>query len=140
MRIFADVWGLDIQPIEIELTLADQTPEMEALRPMAADNVRRALAEATRLGAALGERQQVVAQEREARGLEQALERVAGRVDRVLVLEQAGLAIEEVSPQYRLRTAPSPVDRRLRFLDRTKNVGAFFARIQSVPSGPMSGR
>jgi FMN-dependent NADH-azoreductase len=41
-RVFGDVWGLDVQVIESELTLAEVTPAMEALRGMAADNLRNA--------------------------------------------------------------------------------------------------
>jgi SAM-dependent methyltransferase len=43
------------------------------------------------------------------------------------LLDQAGLDLVEVAPQYRLRTQPSAIDRRLRVLGRTKNLGAFFA-------------
>jgi 2-polyprenyl-3-methyl-5-hydroxy-6-metoxy-1,4-benzoquinol methylase len=43
------------------------------------------------------------------------------------LLDQAGLDVVEVAPQYRLRREPSSFDRRLRILDRTKNLGAFFA-------------
>lgn len=52
-RIFTEKWGLTVVPIEIELTLADTTPGMEFLRPPAAENLRRALDDAARLGAAL---------------------------------------------------------------------------------------
>ena len=38
-RILEDVWMLDLQVIECELTLADVTPAMEQLRPMAAENL-----------------------------------------------------------------------------------------------------
>jgi SAM-dependent methyltransferase len=43
------------------------------------------------------------------------------------LLDQAGFDVVEVVAQYRLRRDPSAIDRRLRFLDRTKNLGAFFA-------------
>ncbi|HEV7344198.1 MAG TPA: NAD(P)H-dependent oxidoreductase [Devosia sp.] len=50
-RILKDQWGLDLTPVEVELTLADVTPAMEALRPLAAENLRDGLAQAKRLGA-----------------------------------------------------------------------------------------
>jgi FMN-dependent NADH-azoreductase len=50
-RILKDQWGLDLTSVEVELTLADVTPAMEALRPLAAENLRAGLAAATRLGA-----------------------------------------------------------------------------------------
>ncbi|GAA1838917.1 NAD(P)H-dependent oxidoreductase [Pseudonocardia ailaonensis] len=36
-RIFGDVWGAEVTLVEAELTLADVTPQMEALRPLAAE-------------------------------------------------------------------------------------------------------
>lgn len=51
-RILKDQWGLDLASVEVELTLAYVTPAMEALRPMAAENLRAGLAAAARLGAA----------------------------------------------------------------------------------------
>lgn len=51
-RILKDQWGLDLTSVEVELTLADVTPAMETLRPLAAENLRAGLAEAARLGAA----------------------------------------------------------------------------------------
>ncbi len=53
-RILRDQWGLDLASVEVELTLAEVTPAMEALRPLAADNLRAGLAAAARLGAAAG--------------------------------------------------------------------------------------
>ena len=50
-RILKDQWGLDLTCVEVELTLADVTPAMEALRPLAAENLRDGLAQAKRLGA-----------------------------------------------------------------------------------------
>lgn len=41
-RILVDVWGLDLQVIESELTLADVNPAMADLRGLAADNLRNA--------------------------------------------------------------------------------------------------
>lgn len=52
-RILQDHWGLDLTSVEVELTLADVTPVMEPLRPLAAENLRNGMASATRLGAAL---------------------------------------------------------------------------------------
>ncbi len=51
-RILKDLWGLDLTTVEVELTLADVTPAMEQLRPLAAESLRAGLAEARRLGAA----------------------------------------------------------------------------------------
>jgi FMN-dependent NADH-azoreductase len=53
-RILKEQWGLDLTSVEVELTLADVTPVMEALRPLAAENLRNGVATATRLGAAAG--------------------------------------------------------------------------------------
>src|SRR5688572_3752424 len=39
-RILKDQWGLDLTSVEVELTLADVTPAMEALRPLAGENLR----------------------------------------------------------------------------------------------------
>jgi FMN-dependent NADH-azoreductase len=50
-RILKDQWGLDLTSVEVELTLADVTPAMEALRPLAAENLRDGIAQAKRLGA-----------------------------------------------------------------------------------------
>ena len=36
-RILVDVWGADLTLVEAELTLADVTPQMEQLRPLAAE-------------------------------------------------------------------------------------------------------
>ena len=38
-RVLADIWQLDLQVIECELTLADVTPAMEGLRGIAAQNL-----------------------------------------------------------------------------------------------------
>ena len=38
-RVLEDIWKLDVQVIECELTLADVTPAMEGLRPQAAENL-----------------------------------------------------------------------------------------------------
>lgn len=38
-RVLADIWQLDLQVIECELTLADVTPAMESLRGLAAQNL-----------------------------------------------------------------------------------------------------
>ena len=42
MRILADVFALDVELIEAELTLADVTPAMESLRHLAAQNLQNA--------------------------------------------------------------------------------------------------
>ncbi|GII57729.1 FMN-dependent NADH-azoreductase [Planotetraspora thailandica] len=42
LRILTDLWGLDVQIIESELTLAPVTPAMESLRELAAKNLRNA--------------------------------------------------------------------------------------------------
>ena len=55
-RMLEDVLGLDIEVIECELTLADVTPAMEALRPQAAQNLAQALATAELQGKRLAEK------------------------------------------------------------------------------------
>jgi FMN-dependent NADH-azoreductase len=50
-RILKDQWGLELTSVEVELTLADVNPAMEALRPLAAENLSNGLAAAARLGA-----------------------------------------------------------------------------------------
>ncbi len=45
-RVLEDILLLDVTVIECELTLADSTPAMEGLRPMAAENLAKALAAA----------------------------------------------------------------------------------------------
>lgn len=45
-RVLRDILGLDLETIEVELTLADVTPAMEGLRPMAAENLARGHAQA----------------------------------------------------------------------------------------------
>lgn len=40
-RVLSDILGLDLETIEVELTLADVTPAMESLREMAAENLAR---------------------------------------------------------------------------------------------------
>ncbi|MFG1705109.1 FMN-dependent NADH-azoreductase [Nonomuraea sp. M3C6] len=42
LRILTDLWGLDVEVIESELTLAPVTPGMEDLRELAAKNLRNA--------------------------------------------------------------------------------------------------
>ncbi|AGZ42899.1 FMN-dependent NADH-azoreductase [Actinoplanes friuliensis] len=41
-RVFSDIWGLDLQIIESELTLADVNPAMAELRELAATNLEEA--------------------------------------------------------------------------------------------------
>jgi methionine biosynthesis protein MetW len=55
------------------------------------------------------------------------------------LLEQAGLDVQEVTPQYRLRTTPSEIDRRLTVLNRTKSLSEFFA-FQYVLRGKLRAR
>lgn len=49
-RFLEDVWGLDLQLIEVELTLAEVNPEMASLRDLAASNLKRANAAARQAG------------------------------------------------------------------------------------------
>lgn len=49
-RILTDVFALDLQVIESELTLADVTPGMESLRELAAQNLQNAHASASEQG------------------------------------------------------------------------------------------
>jgi FMN-dependent NADH-azoreductase len=53
LRIFADVFGADVTLVEAELTLADVVPEMEPLRPLAAESRARAHEHAAERGRAL---------------------------------------------------------------------------------------
>lgn len=55
-RMLEDVLGLDVEVIECELTLADVTPAMETLRPMAAQNLADAHAKAEQYGKRLAEK------------------------------------------------------------------------------------
>ena len=55
-RILGDVFGLDLHVVEAELTLAGVTPAMEALRPLADESLRDALAVAAEHGLTLAER------------------------------------------------------------------------------------
>ena len=55
-RVFGDVWGLDVQVIESELTLAEVTPAMAELRGLAADNLRNAHSAALEHGRLLATR------------------------------------------------------------------------------------
>ncbi len=55
-RILADIWKLDLEIIECELTLAEVTPAMEGLRGLAADNLANAHAAARDNGARLAAR------------------------------------------------------------------------------------
>lgn len=52
-RILADVWGLDLQVIEAELTLASSTPGMESLIDLARENLDNAHASARAAGQSL---------------------------------------------------------------------------------------
>jgi FMN-dependent NADH-azoreductase len=55
-RILADVFRLDVDVVETELTLADVNPAMEALRPLAAESLRAGLELAGVHGAELARR------------------------------------------------------------------------------------
>ncbi len=54
-RVLEDILLLDVTVIECELTLADSTPAMEGLRPMAAENLAKALAAAEAHGQQLAD-------------------------------------------------------------------------------------
>lgn len=49
-RIFENSWGLDLQLIDVELTLADVNPAMASLRDLAASNLKQAHAAAKQAG------------------------------------------------------------------------------------------
>ena len=51
-----DIWQLDLEVIEIELTLADTTPAMESLRGLAASNLSEAHVAARQNGERLARR------------------------------------------------------------------------------------
>jgi FMN-dependent NADH-azoreductase len=53
LRIFSDIWGLDVQVIETELTLAEVTPAMSHLRELAAVKVEEAHSAAHKHGKSL---------------------------------------------------------------------------------------
>ena len=55
-RIFAEVWGLDLNVIETELTLADVNPAMAGLRELAASNLDTSHQAATAHGRELADR------------------------------------------------------------------------------------
>lgn len=55
-RMLEDVWKLDLDVIECELTLADVTPAMEGLRGLAAENLAKAHASAKQNGHSLARR------------------------------------------------------------------------------------
>lgn len=55
-RIFEDIWGLELQLIDIELTLAEVNPEMASLRDLAASNRTKAHAIAEETGKQLAAR------------------------------------------------------------------------------------
>lgn len=57
-RVLADILGLDLQTIEVELTLADVNPAMESLREMAADNLAQGHAQARHNAALLAQKLQ----------------------------------------------------------------------------------
>lgn len=55
-RIFEDSWGLDLQLIDVELTLADVNPAMASLRDLAVSNLKQAHAAAKQAGEQLAAR------------------------------------------------------------------------------------
>lgn len=55
-RIFEDNWGLDLQLINVELTLADVNPAMASLRDLAASNLKQAHLAAKQAGEQLAAR------------------------------------------------------------------------------------
>lgn len=55
-RVLEDIWKLDLDVIECELTLADVTPAMEGLRGLAAENLAKAHASAQENGHSLAGR------------------------------------------------------------------------------------
>ena len=55
-RVLRDIWQLDLEVIEIELTLADTTPAMESLRGLAASNLSEAHVAARQNGERLARR------------------------------------------------------------------------------------
>jgi FMN-dependent NADH-azoreductase len=55
-RILADLWGLELKVVEAELTLAEVTPGMESLRPLAATSLVKAQEAANAGGKFLAER------------------------------------------------------------------------------------
>lgn len=55
-RIFEDNWGLDLQLIDVELTLADVNPAMASFRDLAASNLKQAHAAAKQAGEQLATR------------------------------------------------------------------------------------
>lgn len=55
-RVLEDIWQLDLEVIECELTLADVTPAMEGLRGLAAENLSNAHAAAQHNGSSLARR------------------------------------------------------------------------------------
>lgn len=54
--VLEDIWQLDLEVIECELTLADVTPAMESLRGLAAENLSNAHASAQHNGSSLARR------------------------------------------------------------------------------------
>ncbi|MFK4808733.1 FMN-dependent NADH-azoreductase [Devosia sp. ZW T5_3] len=55
-RVLEDIWQLELEVIECELTLAEVTPAMEGLRGLAAENLSNANASAQRNGRSLARR------------------------------------------------------------------------------------
>ncbi|MFG1924828.1 FMN-dependent NADH-azoreductase [Cryptosporangium sp. NPDC048952] len=55
-RVFADMWGLDLEIVEAELTLAEVNPAMADLRPLAAQLLQSAHTTAEAHGRTIGQR------------------------------------------------------------------------------------
>ncbi|GAA3396473.1 FMN-dependent NADH-azoreductase [Cryptosporangium minutisporangium] len=55
-RVFADMWGLDLEVVEAELTLAEVNPAMAELRPLAAESLKAAHTSAEQTGRTLATR------------------------------------------------------------------------------------
>ena len=54
-RILGDVWALDLHVVEVELTLAEISPAMESLRPLAAELLQAGHESADKHGQLVGE-------------------------------------------------------------------------------------
>ena len=55
-RVLADMWGLDLEVVEAELTLAEVNPAMAELRPLAAESLKSAHVSAEETGRRIGRR------------------------------------------------------------------------------------
>ena len=55
-RVLADMWGLDLEVVEAELTLAEVNPAMAELRPLAAESLKAAHVSAEETGRTIAQR------------------------------------------------------------------------------------